>query len=137
MDSGTFCYLLGLAVQLSLQTQLLDVVTAYLHGPLETRLYIKLPPLFCETKLLPPQPGHFSGLQIQKVLYGLKQAGWLWYKHLRDFYLHHQFTNDSTLPCIFVYKQGLDFVILVVYVDDINLMGTPVAYKYVVTHLQS
>ena len=54
MDLGTFRYLLGLVVQTSLQTQLLDVVIAYLHGPLETRLYIKPPSLFCETKLPPP-----------------------------------------------------------------------------------
>ena len=41
MDAGTFRYLLGLSVQLSLQILMLDVVTAYLHGPLETELLIK------------------------------------------------------------------------------------------------
>ena len=137
MDSGTFWYLIGLAVHLSLQIQLLDVITAYLHGPLETRLYIKPLLLFSDTKLPPPQPRQFSGLRIQKVLYGLKQAGRLWYKHLRKFLLDHKFTNDATLPYIFVYKQRLDFVILAVYVDDINLMGTLSACHYAVTHLQS
>ena len=46
MDSGTVRYLLGMAVQFSLETQLLDVVTAYLYGPLDADIYIKPPPDF-------------------------------------------------------------------------------------------
>lgn len=44
VDSGTFRYLLATVVQYSLKIQLLDVVTTYLHGPLDTELYIKPPP---------------------------------------------------------------------------------------------
>ena len=44
MDSGTFRHLLGIAVQFSLKTQLLDVVTAYHYGPLDVDIYIKPPP---------------------------------------------------------------------------------------------
>ena len=36
MDYGTLRYLLGMTVQYSLDTQLLDVVTSYLHKPLDT-----------------------------------------------------------------------------------------------------
>ena len=39
MDSTTFRYLLGMAVQYMLEKQLLDVVPAYLSGPLHTELY--------------------------------------------------------------------------------------------------
>jgi hypothetical protein len=46
MDSGTFRYLLGMAVQFTLETQFLDVVTAYLYGPLDAHIYIKPPPDF-------------------------------------------------------------------------------------------
>ena len=107
MDAGTFKYLLGLSVQLSLQTLMLDVVTTYLHCPLETKLFIKPPPLFSEVPFLSPRPGHFSGLKLHKALYGLKQARQLWYQHLRDFLLDQNFTNDSTLPCVFTYKNGV------------------------------
>ena len=132
MDAGTFRYLLGLSVQLSLQTLMLDVVTAYLHSPLETELFIKLPPLFNEVSFPSPRPGHFSGLKLHKALYSLKQAGRLWYQYLRDFLLDQNFTNDAALPCVFVYKKGTDFVILAVYVDDINLIGTRIACQYAV-----
>ena len=100
-------------------------------------MYIKPPPMYCTSELPTPQPSHFSGFQIQKALYGLKQAGRLWYKHLCDFLMDHNFSNVVTLPCIFVYRQGPDFVILAVYMDDINLIGTPATSKYPVTHLQS
>ena len=137
MDSSTFPYRFRLVVQLSLQTQLPDVVTTYLHVPLETRLYIRPPPLFCDTKLSTLQIGHFLGLRIQKAFYGLNEAGRLWYKHLYDFLLDHKFINDVTLHCIFVYKQGPNFVILAIYVDNINLMGTSAACHYAESHLQS
>ena len=114
MDAGPFWYLLGLSVQFSLQTLMLDVVTAYLHGPLEIKIFIKPPLLFSEVPLPSPCSGHFSSLRLHKALYGLKQAGRLWYQHLRDFLLDQNFTNDTTLPCVFTYKNGADFVILAV-----------------------
>jgi hypothetical protein len=72
MDSGTFRYLLGMAVQYSLDTQLLDVVTAYLYGPLDAHIYIKPPPEFLTQPLPEDKPGAYSGLRLQKALYGLK-----------------------------------------------------------------
>jgi hypothetical protein len=46
MDLNTFRYLLGMAVQYSLKTQLLDVVTAYLYGPMDVVIHIRPPPDF-------------------------------------------------------------------------------------------
>ena len=44
MDLTTFRYLLEMVVQHSLETQLLDVVAAYLYSPLDANLHIKSPP---------------------------------------------------------------------------------------------
>ena len=41
------------------------------------------------------------------------------------------------LLCVFTYKNGADFVILAVYVDDINLIGTRNACQYAVQRLES
>ena len=40
-------------------------------------------------------------------------------------------------PCVFAYKKAADFVILAVYVNDINLIGTRIVCQYVVQRLQS
>ena len=62
MNSGTFKYLLGMAVQYSLDTQLLDVVTVYFYSPLDAQLYIRPPPEFLEQAPPKDANGHYSGL---------------------------------------------------------------------------
>ena len=124
MDSGTFRYLLGMAVHYALETQLLDVVTAYLYGNLDAIVYISLPPDFLPDSNLVGNQGLYSGLKLQKALYGLKQSGRMWYQHLREFLLNHKFQNDQALPCIFTLREKDGFVIIAIYVDDLNLVGT-------------
>ena len=43
MDIITFRYLISLAVSERLDMQLMDVVTAYLYGDLDTEMYMKVP----------------------------------------------------------------------------------------------
>ena len=135
MDSGTFRYLLGMAVQYSLDTQLLDVVTAYLYSPLDAQLYIRPPPEFLDQA--PPEDtnGNYSGLRLQKELYGLKQVGRMWYKHLRDFLLFHNFQYDQALPCLFTLQHISCFVVIAIYVDDLNLVETPATCQHAIALL--
>ena len=135
VDSGTFRYLLGIVVQFSLKIQLLDVVTVYLHGPLDAELYIKPPPDFMPNPIPPESPRSFLGFRIQKALYGLKQAGRMWYQHLKDFLTSHEFLTDHTLPCIFISWNQKEFVIVAAYVDDLNLIGTESAITHAMTLL--
>jgi len=129
MDTISFRFLLALTVQLSLHIFLLDVVTAYLHGVLDTKLFIVPPPGFL--KNLPTAvPGRHTGLQILKALYGLKQAGRTWYHHLCNFLVSKGFVHNPTLPCIFTLSNTLGFVIVAVYVDDLNVIGVPELCKY-------
>jgi hypothetical protein len=124
-----------MAVQYSLDTQLLDVVTAYLYGPLDADIHIRIPPDFLKADPSEDAPGSYSGLKLQKALYGLKQAGRMWYQHLWEFLLHHDFLHDQALPCIFTFKNSTGFVVVAVYVDDLNLVGTPETCTYVVNLL--
>jgi hypothetical protein len=135
MDSGTFRYLLGMAVQYSLDTQLLDVVTAYLYGPLDADIHIRIPPDFLKADPFEDTLGSYSGPKLQKALYGLKQVSRMWYQHLREFLLHHDFRHDQALPCIFTFKNSTGFVVVAVYVDNLNLVGTPETCTYVVSLL--
>ena len=74
MDTISFRFLLALTFQLSLHIYLLDVVTTYLHGVLDTKLFIVPPPGFLRDGPA-AQPGKHTCLQIMKALYGFKQAG--------------------------------------------------------------
>ena len=123
MGSTSFRYLVSLTVQMALETRLLDVVTAYLYGDLDSHIHIKPPPEFLP-HTTPAQPGRFSGLRICKALYGLKQSGRAWYHHLKYFLISHGFQTHPALPCVFVLKDTTGFVILAVYIDDLNSIGT-------------
>lgn len=123
MDCSSFRYLLALAVQLALATRLVDIVTAFLYGDLDKDIHIRPPPDFLED-IPTPNPGKFCGLKLCKALYRLKQAGRAWYHLLRRFLITQGFTCHSALPCIFVLRRDIGYVILAVYVDDINLVGT-------------
>jgi hypothetical protein len=71
MDTILFRFLLALIVQLSLHNFLLDVVTTYLHGALDTKLFI-VPPLEFLNNVPVAVPGKQTCLKIMKALYGLK-----------------------------------------------------------------
>jgi hypothetical protein len=47
MNGITFRYLISLAVQNCLSMQLMDVVTAYLYGSLDSDIYMKVPDGIC------------------------------------------------------------------------------------------
>jgi hypothetical protein len=54
----------------------------------------------------------------------------MWYKHLHDFLLHHHFSHDQALPCLFTLQHSSGFVVIAVYVDDLNLVGTPTTCQH-------
>ena len=130
LDITTFRYLLAFAIHFGLEINLMDVVTAYLYGNLDMVLYISPPPDFLP-KLPVPLPGRFLGLRIRKALYGLRQGGRMWYHLLRDFLISLGFIHDPALPCIFTLYQNSEYLIVAVYVDDLNLIGSTSLCKHV------
>ena len=124
MDSGTFRYLLGMVVHYALETQLFDIVTAYLYRNLDATIHISPPPDFLPDSNIVGNQALYSGLKLQKALYDLKRSGRMWYQYLREFLLYHKFQNDQALPCIFILREKDGFVIIAIYVDDLNLVGT-------------
>ena len=64
-------------------------------------------------------------IKLNKSLYGLKQSGHMWYNWLSEFLLKERYKNDPIHPCVFIKRFGSKFVIIVVYVDDLNIIGTP------------
>jgi hypothetical protein len=54
-----------------------------------------------------------------KVLYRLKQALRAWYARLKMFLLEHGYVMRSVDKTLFTFKQGTDFLLVQIYVDDI------------------
>ena len=133
MDATSFHSLIHFTVQRSLCMPLMDVVTTYLYGDLDKGIYMTIPKEFCNSLQL----GKFRNpsFKLCKPHYGLKQAGHMWYQHLSQYLLSHGFKNDDICPCIFIKHHLREFVIIAIYVDDLNIIGTSNAIDDVVAML--
>ena len=49
----------------------------------------------------------------------------MWYNRLSEYLLKEGYVNNPICPCIFIKKLETKFVIIAVYVNDLNLVGTP------------
>ncbi|KAD4585160.1 hypothetical protein E3N88_22761 [Mikania micrantha] len=85
MDAITFRYLISLAVSKNLEMRLMDVVTAYLYGSLDSDIYMKIPEGFKIPEALGSKPKEMCSIKLQRSLYGLKQSGRMWYNRLSDY----------------------------------------------------
>ena len=48
----------------------------------------------------------------------------MWYNRLSEYLLKKGYKNDPICPCIFIKRSGSEFVIIAVYVDDLNIIDT-------------
>lgn len=127
MDSITFRYIIGMTVHATLEMYLMDVVSAYLYGSLDANIYMKVPPSLETGTLNQPASGKYRGIKLCKALYALKQSGRMCYQRLRDYLIKNNFISDPLIPCLFIKRDKTGFVIIAVYVDDLNLVGTTTA----------
>ncbi|PKI56506.1 hypothetical protein CRG98_023144 [Punica granatum] len=109
---------LALAANLNLEIEQLDVKTAFLHGDLEEEIYMEQPEGFRV------KGKEHLVCRLRKSLYELKQASRQWYKKFDSFMLSHGYTRTTSNHCVFVkqFSDG-DFIILLLYVDDMLLVG--------------
>ncbi|KAM2762638.1 hypothetical protein PS2_014340 [Malus domestica] len=61
----------------------------------------------------------------------------MWYNRLSEYLTRQGYVNNELCPCVFIKKSHSGFVIVAVYVDDINLIGTPAKLEEITVHLKS
>ncbi|KAJ9540031.1 hypothetical protein OSB04_026537 [Centaurea solstitialis] len=107
-----------------LNMQLMDVVTAYLYGDLDTEIYMRVPDGLKLPESSSSQPRNTFSIRLRRSLYGLKQSGRMWYNHLSEYLIGLGYLNNELCPCVFIKKSTSGYAIIAVYVDDMNLIGT-------------
>lgn len=109
---------LGLAASLDLEVEQMDVKTAFLHGNLEEEIYMEQPEGYV-------QKGKENLVcRLKKSLYGLKQAPRQWYMKFKSVMGEHGYAETDSDHCVFVKVFGEDdFIILLLYVDDMLIVG--------------
>ncbi|RVW36659.1 Retrovirus-related Pol polyprotein from transposon RE1 [Vitis vinifera] len=99
----------------------LDIKNAFLHGDLEEEVYLEQPPGFVA------QGEYRKVCRLKKALYGLKQSPRAWFgkfsKEIQAFGMNKSEKDHS----VFYKKSVAGIILLVVYVDDIVIIGNDYA----------
>ena len=70
--------------------------------------------------------------KLQRSIYGLKQASWSCNTRFNDVIKTFGFIKNEEEPCVFKKVSGSAVVFLVLYVDDILLIGNDVSMMTIV-----
>eukprot|EP00253_Pinus_taeda_P004816 PITA_04816 len=95
----------------------MDVKKTFLHGDLEEEIYMKQPEGFAvkgKKELV---------FKLKKSLYGLKQSPKMWYQRFDTFIWGLGFTRSKANHCVYFKLIGDRVIYLVLYVDDMLLVG--------------
>ncbi|GKC60716.1 retrotransposon protein, putative, ty1-copia subclass [Tanacetum coccineum] len=95
----------------------MDVKTAFLNGRLNEDVYMVQPEGFMN----PKHPRRVC--KLQRSIYRLKQASRSWNKRFDEEIKKYGFTQNPNEPCVYKRASGSIIVFLILYVDDILLMG--------------
>uniref|UniRef100_A0A1Y1JUX7 Integrase catalytic domain-containing protein n=1 Tax=Photinus pyralis TaxID=7054 RepID=A0A1Y1JUX7_PHOPY len=107
--------LLAVGIRLGYFFQQLDVKTAFLHGDLKEEIYMTIPDGVTneENKVC----------KLFKTLYGLKQAPRCWNEKLNSYLLQIGFVRSKHDYCLYTRNENGQHIFLVLYVDDLLLVG--------------
>ena len=116
----TIRILLSIAAALDYEIWQMDVKTAFLNGNLDERIYMAQPDGFMEKG----QEGKVC--ELQRSIYGLKQASRSWNIRFNETVKTFGFEQLEDEPCVYKLIHEGKVVFLVLYVDDILLIGNDV-----------
>lgn len=118
------CTVLALAAMEDLHLESINISSAFLHGVVNAKLYMKFPDSFSEDVLpdIQRQPGEGPPCaKLEKGLYGLKQSTNLWNKRLHCVLLDIGFTQITLDPCVYIYLRDGVQIIFPIHVNDMTL----------------
>ncbi|CAI7874999.1 unnamed protein product [Closterium sp. NIES-54] len=91
----------------------MDITTAFLNEVLQEDIYMAQPDGY--------EDGTSWVCKLKKAIYGLKQAPKCWYEMLEEVLLSGGFKTPQADHSLFLLGEGEQFLLLLVYVDDILL----------------
>lgn len=112
--------LLALASSKNWLINQLDINNAFLHGDLNEDVYMEIPQGV-------KTDGPNKVCKLIKSLYGLKQANRQWYAKLLNLLLTLGYSQGTVDPTLFTKIISGSFAALLIYVDDMILVGNSMA----------
>ncbi|CAI7801645.1 unnamed protein product [Closterium sp. NIES-53] len=113
----TLRVMLGTAANRGWRIKQMDITTAFLNGIILEELYMLQPEGLDD--------GSGRVCRLKKAIYGLKQAPRAWYHKLEETLLAGGFKKSECVHSLFLLQEKEQFLMLLVYVDDILLFSEP------------
>jgi len=113
----------AIANKLKMKLKHLDFKSAFLQGELQESLYMELPEGWEDilAKLMLKQGVTLDAgkvIKLNKGIYGLKQAGRIWYQAMSKLFLAIGFTQSTADTCLFQLRTRKSHIIITTWVDD-------------------
>ena len=120
----------------SLTTFLVNAVqrqlTAYLNADLPTPIYLGPSE---GMKYVLTEKGKDGIIKLKKSLYGLKEAGLLWFQLLKKTLEEEEFISGAYELCIFTHRSK--DIYIMIYVDDCIIAGKEADVKWIIETLRA
>src|SRR4051812_9211255 len=114
--------LLAMAAYFDYEIWKMDVKTAFLNAKLSEGTYMTQPEGFVD-------PANASKVcKLQRSIYGLKQASRSWNLRFDEVVKGLGFIKNTGESCVYKKESGSSIAFLVMYVDDILLIGNDVKF---------
>jgi hypothetical protein len=117
VKSTSITFILSIFVSFDLEVDHMDVRTIFLHVDLEEEIYMKQLEGFVVKELKE------LVCKLKKSMYGLKQYPRMWYQKFNTYILGLYFSIRKYDHYVYSKKVGDHFIYVVLYVDDIFLIG--------------
>ncbi|CAI7897660.1 unnamed protein product [Closterium sp. NIES-53] len=108
--------LLAIAAMKKKKLRQIDVANAFLYAPVDAEIFVELP------HGSHGEPNQVC--QLQKSLYGIKQAPRLWQQYLHARLIRIGFRQLPHDQGMYRLTKGTDYILLIVYVDDLLYIGS-------------
>ncbi|KAL0394458.1 UNVERIFIED_CONTAM: Retrovirus-related Pol polyprotein from transposon TNT 1-94 [Sesamum latifolium] len=112
--------LLAIAAWYDYEIWQMDVKTAFLNGFVEEEIFYDQPEGFTTVR------EEQKVCRLQRSIYGLNQASRSWNTHFHEVIRGYKFIKNDYDPCVYKNISGSSVAYLVLYVDDILLIGNDV-----------
>ena len=114
--------LLAIAAYFDYEIWQMDVKTTFLNGKLTEDVYMVQPEGFVDSK----NAGKVC--KLQRSIYGLKQASRSWNRRFDEVVKEFGFMQNRDESCVYKKLSGSSIEFLILYVDDILLIGNDVPF---------
>ena len=98
----------------------MDVKTAFLNGKLLEDVYMQQPDGFIVPRLAN------KVCKLNRSIYGLKQASRSWNQRFDEIIKEYDFVQNADDPCVYKKVSGRALTFIVLYVDDVLLIGNDI-----------